>query len=208
MPTSFNKQREAMLVNQLQARDITDQRVLEAFRQVPREKFVNPQLRHQAYIDKPLPIKQKQSISQPYIVAKMCQLAQLTGTETVLDVGTGSGYQAAILSLLVKQVFTIEIIEDLAKEAKIKLKKLGYTNVEVILGDGQQGLKEYAPYDLIKSAAATEEIPQTWKDQLQRGGKIILPLITQKGQELVRITKEKSGFKQESFGLVAFVPLI
>jgi protein-L-isoaspartate(D-aspartate) O-methyltransferase len=208
MPTSFSKQREAMLVNQLQARDITDQRVLEAFRQVPREKFVDPQLRYRAYIDKPLPIKQEQSISQPYIVAKMCQLAQLTGTETVLDIGTGSGYQAAILSLLVKQVFTIEIIEDLATEAKIKLKKLGYTNVEVIHGDGQQGLEKHAPYDLIKSAAATKEKPQAWKDQLQTGGKIILPLITQRGQELVKITKEKSSFKQENFGLVAFVPLI
>lgn len=207
MQNSFNKQREAMLVNQLQARDITDQRVLEAFRQVPREKFVNQSLSDQAYIDYPLAIDQGQSISQPYIVAKMCQLAQLTGSETVLDIGTGSGYQAAILSLLVKQVFTIEIIEDLAKEAKLKLEKIGYKNVEVIYGDGQQGLKKHAPFDLIKSAAATEKIPKSWKNQLKTGGKIILPLITNKGQELVRIIKEKSGFKQENFGLVAFVPL-
>lgn len=207
MQNSFNKQREAMLVNQLQARDITDQRVLEAFRQVPREKFVNQSLSDQAYIDYPLAIDRGQSISQPYIVAKMCQLAQLTGSETVLDIGTGSGYQAAILSLLVKQVFTIEIIENLAKEAQKRLKKLGYKNVEVIYGDGQQGLKKHAPYDLIKSAAATEKIPQAWKNQLKTSGKIILPLITNKGQELVRIIKEKSGFKQENFGLVAFVPL-
>ena len=197
-----------MLVNQLQARDITDPRVLEAFRQVPREKFIDRPLRHQAYIDYPLPIDQAQTISQPYIVAKMCQLAQLTGSETVLDIGTGSGYQAAILSLLVKQVFTIEIIEDLAKGAQERLKKLAYKNVEVIHGDGQQGLKKYAPYDLIKSAAATKKIPESWKDQIKTGGKIILPLITNKGQELVRIIKKKSGFKQESFGLVTFVPLI
>jgi protein-L-isoaspartate(D-aspartate) O-methyltransferase len=208
MHTSFKKQREAMLANQLQARDITDPQVLAAFKQVSREKFVNYKLRHQAYIDEPLPIKQEQSISQPYVVAKMCQLAELNGEETVLDIGTGSGYQAAILSLLVKQVFTIEIVENLAIEAQERLEKLGYKNVTVIHGDGQRGLKKHAPYDLIKSAAATKKVPQTWKDQLKSGGKIILPLITKNGQELVRIIKKKSGFKQESFGLVTFVPLI
>jgi protein-L-isoaspartate(D-aspartate) O-methyltransferase len=208
MQTSFKKQRETMLVNQLQARDITDQRVLAAFKQVPREKFIDRPLRHQAYIDYPLPIDQAQTISQPYVVAKMCQLAKLTGVETVLDIGTGSGYQAAILSLLAKQVFTIEIIESLAKKAQQRLKKLGYKNVKVIHGDGQLGLKKHAPFDLIKSAAASEKIPEAWKKQLKNGGKIILPLVTKRGQELIRLTKYKNSFKKEKFGLVVFVPLI
>jgi len=197
-----------MVINQLQGRDITDQRILEAFRQVPREKFLDPKLQQFAYTDYALPISQEQSISQPYIVAKMCQLAQLTGLETVLDIGTGSGYHAAILSLLVKQVFSLEIIEDLAKKAKVKLAKMGYQNIEVFHGDGQLGLKEHAPFDLINSAAASQYIPQTWKRQVKIGGKIILPLITGRGQELLRITKTKAGFKQENFGLVAFVPLV
>lgn len=208
MLNKFKKQREAMLINQLQARDISDQRVLEAFKQVPREKFIRQDLQRYAYTDNPLAIGQGQSISQPYVVAKMCQLAELTGSERVLDVGAGSGYQAAILSLLAKQVFTIEIIEDLAKQAKIKLQKLSYKNVEVIYGDGQLGFKEEAPFDLIISAAASSAIPLSWKKQIKISGKIILPLITQRGQELVRLTKEKTAFKQESFGLVAFVPLV
>ena len=208
MLNGFKKQRAAMVIDQLQGRDITDQRILKAFRQVSREKFLDSDLHQFAYTDYALPIDQKQSISQPYIVAKMCQLAKLTGTEKVLDIGTGSGYQAAILSLLVKQVFSIEIIEELAAQAKNKLKKMGYKNVEVIYGDGQLGLEEHAPFDVINSAAVTKNIPEAWKKQIKIGGKIILPLITNRGQELVRITKEKSGFKQESFGLVAFVPLV
>ena len=208
MLTSFKKQREAMVINQLQGRDITDQRVLQAFKQVPREKFLNSDLHQFAYTDYALPIDQEQTISQPYVVAEMCQIAQLTGSEIVLDIGTGSGYQAAILSLLVKQVFSIEIIEDLAKKAKDKLAKMGYQNIEVIHGDGQLGLKEHAPFDVINSAAATQHIPEAWKKQVKIGGKIISPLITNRGQELVRITKTKTGFKQESFGLVAFVPLV
>jgi protein-L-isoaspartate(D-aspartate) O-methyltransferase len=204
----FKQRREAMVCSQLQARDITNQQVLAAFKKVPREKFIPASLQDQAYSDNPLPISKNQTISQPYVVAKMCQLLQLTGNEKVLDIGTGSGYQAAILSYLCQEVFTIETIESLAEEAKERLNKLGYTNVTVIQGDGRLGLSSEAPFDAIKSAAASSDIPEAWKEQLAIGGRIVLPLKIINGQKIIRVKKTNSGFEQESFGLVRFVPLV
>jgi protein-L-isoaspartate(D-aspartate) O-methyltransferase len=206
--TNFKQQRQQMVEVQLKSRDITDQRVLEAMNQIPREKFVPKEIRFSAYADRPLSIGHHQTISQPYVVALMCQLLKLKGTEKILDVGTGSGYQAAVLSRLAKKVITIEVIPDLAKKAKEILGKLNYQNVIVIIGDGRKGSPDHAPFDKIISAAASENIPQAWKNQLKTGGQIVLPMEHGLGQKLVRVTKTNSGFKKESFGGVMFVPLV
>lgn len=201
------KQRQ-MIENQLQGRDITDERVLQAFRKVPREEFVGSEMREFAYDDNPLPIGHNQTISQPYIVAKMCQLLELTGSEKVLDVGTGSGFQAAILSLLCKEVIAIERLAPLAEKASEKLKQLGFDNVKVVVGDGAKGVQDESPFDAIKCAAATSEVPFSWIEQLKEGGRIVLPLQKTWYQELTRITKIKGKLQEESFGSVVFVPLI
>jgi len=192
----------------LRGRDITDERVLQAFLQVRREEFVNSEMRKFAYDDRPLPIGFNQTISQPYIVAKMCQLLKLTGQERVLDIGAGSGYQAAILSLLGKEVIAIERIEELAKIADARLKRLGFDNVKVIVGDGSRGVMDEAPFDAIKCAAATAVISPAWIEQLKDGGRIVLPLQKTWYQDLVRITKVGGELQEESFGSVVFVPLI
>jgi len=138
----------------------------------------------------------------------MCQLLELTGKEKVLDIGTGSGYQAAVLSHLAKEVVSIEVIAELAKSAQKKLNKLDYNNVKVITGNGRKGVPEYAPFDGIIAAAASKTVPQAWKNQLKIGGKIVLPLKNQLGQNLTRVAKTKSGLEKESFGGVMFVPLV
>ena len=197
-----------MIRNQLLARDIDDPRVIEAMSRVPREKFVPPELKDQAYQDGPLPIGYGQTISQPYIVALMSQFLELKGDEKVLDIGTGSGYQAAVLSLLAREVISVERIPQLAKKAKRLLKELNYHNVKVVIADGSQGLAEEAPFDAIVCAAATKEIPQAWKEQLKDGGRIVVPLERGYYQELVRLIKKGDQFISQSFGPVAFVPLI
>lgn len=206
--TSVQKQRQQMVNQQLKSRDITDPHVLQVMSKVPREKFVPKQVRSSAYADHPLSIGHNQTISQPYVVALMCQLLELSGNEKILDIGTGSGYQAAVLSHLAKEVISVEVIPELAERAEKTLNELNYKNVKVIVGDGRKGAPDYAPFDGIKSAAASKDIPKTWKEQLKIGGKIVLPLEHDLGQKLIRVTKTKSGFKKEAFGGVMFVPLI
>lgn len=205
---SFQHQRQEMVANQLIARDISDPNVIRAFKKVPREKFVPEAIESQTYSDHPLPIGEGQTISQPYVVAKMCQLLELKGNEKVLDVGTGSGYQAAILSHLTKKVISLEVVKNLAEKAKQILQELNYDNVEVYHQDAKKGLKSEAPFGAIICAAAADNIPASWKEQLSVGGKIVLPLRTTKGQRLVKIIKTSQGFKQKEFDPVTFVPLV
>lgn len=204
----FEKKREWMVKAQLLNRGIVDQRVIEAMKKVPREEFVLPKVRARAYDDCALPLKFGQTISQPYIVALMCQLLELKGNEKILDVGTGSGYQAAVLSLLAKRVVSIERIPQLAHSARERLKRLGYKNVKVVIGDGSKGVSEEAPFDGIVCAAAVSDLPSAWKKQIKKGGRIVFPLKKRLGQELVRVTKVDNRFLEENFGGVAFVPLI
>ena len=205
---SYQQLRSQMVKTQLIARDITDPHVIMAFKKVPREKFVPSRLMNQAYHDHPLPIGEDQTISQPYVVAKMCQLLKLKGDEKVLDVGTGSGYQAAILSKLVKKVISLETIVSLALNAKKTLQEIGCNNVEVYQQDAKFGFSTEAPFDAIVSAASSAKIPQTWKSQLAVNGRIVMPLKRGSHQELVRITRLENKWKVENFGSVAFVPLV
>ncbi len=206
---NFKKQRTKMVQDHLKKRDIIDQKVLSVMNKVPREKFVPEQYKSQAYADSPLPIGKNQTISQPYVVAKMIQLLELKESDVVLDIGTGSGYQAAVLAEIVQQVFTMERLTSLAEKAKAVLKKLDYKNIKVIVGDGQQGLPKEAPFNGIKSAAASSKIPQAWKEQLAIGGKIVAPVRENFGQRLIKITREdEENYHQEKLNRVAFVPLI
>ncbi|PIU02192.1 protein-L-isoaspartate O-methyltransferase [Candidatus Shapirobacteria bacterium CG09_land_8_20_14_0_10_49_15] len=202
--SQYNQWRTMMVEQQLKARGITDKKILKVMGEIPREKFVPVQLRDQAYNDYPLAIGFGQTISQPYVVALMCQLLELKGDEKVLDVGTGSGYQAAVLSRLAKQVVTIEKIARLAKSARVRLKKLGFNNVRVVSGNGYQGYFPAAPYEAIKAAAAVSAMPLTWAKQLKMGGRMVFPL----GQELVKISKQKNRLVRKNYGGVTFVPLI
>jgi protein-L-isoaspartate(D-aspartate) O-methyltransferase len=199
-------EREAMVKLQLEARGIRAQNVLNAMSLVPRHLFVPQEFQELAYEDSPLPIGYDQTISQPYTVALMCEVANLSPTNRVLDIGTGSGYQAAILSLLSKEVYSIELVKPLGEQAKMLLQTLGYKNVHVKVGDGYEGWVEHAPYDAILVAAAAEEIPQALLDQLKPNGRLIIPLGGRFNQRLMRITKTKQGVKKEDLGPVAFVP--
>ncbi|MEK6588212.1 MAG: protein-L-isoaspartate(D-aspartate) O-methyltransferase [Chloroflexota bacterium] len=205
----FRRARERMVEEQLRGRDITDPRVLQAVGAVPRHQFVPEDLRDQAYADGPVRLDHGQTISQPYIVGLMSQLLELRGSETVLEIGTGSGYQAAVLSRLAKQVYTLERVPELASAAANRLKELGYTNVEVIEGDGSAGLPEHAPYPAIVVTAAAPRVPGPLKDQLEVGGRLVLPVGSQDGQmlELWR-RKSEDDFSQERIAPVAFVPLL
>lgn len=206
----YAHQRQHMVADQLIARGITNQRVLSAMEQIPRELFIPSQHQSLAYSDGPIPIGYGQTISQPYIVAKMCELLELTGHETVLDIGTGSGYQAAILACCVKQLYSIERIPELAKQASQVIKQLNLTNCTIITGDGTKGHPPAAPYDAIVAAAATPFIPTAWKMQLSTAGKIVCPLKTDQGEYLVRFTNapDHSQATLEHFDHVTFVPLI
>lgn len=199
-------QRAKMVQYQLKRRGIKDQNVLKAMRTVPRHLFVPNAVQKSAYTDSALPIGYEQTISQPYIVARMCELACLSPQSRVLEIGSGSGYEAAVLSLLSREVYTIEIIEPLGKTAKSNLKDSGYKNVHVKIADGYSGWPNHAPYDAILITAETDEIPQPLLDQLKLHGRLIMPLRTGFQQQLVRFTKTKSGLKKETFGQVLFVP--
>ncbi len=191
----------------LRGRDIEDPHVLSAMLKVPRHEFVAGDNKNLAYADFPLPIGKGQTISQPYIVALMTQSAQLQPNDRVLEIGTGSGYQAAVLAEIVKEVYTIEIIEVLANDARSDLKRLGYENVKVKHGDGYQGWEAFAPFDAILLTAATPEIPQPLIDQLKEGGRMVVPLEGMLFQDLIRITKEKDELKREEITGVRFVPM-
>ena len=197
-----------MVAEQLRARGISDRRVLEAFLAVPREVFVPENFRDQAYADTAIPIGEEQTISQPYTVAFMSQLLGLKGREKVLEIGAGSGYAAAILSRLCRQVYTIEIKPSLAMKARASLKKLGITNVEVIIGDGRLGLAGKAPFDAISIAAAAAQIPLPLIKQLKIGGVLVIPRGGPFGQQMVKITKTGAGIKTETYGSFRFVPLV
>jgi protein-L-isoaspartate(D-aspartate) O-methyltransferase len=204
----FEEQRIRMVADQIARRGIKDERVLDALRSVPRHVFVPSDQQHLAYIDAPLPIGDRQTISQPYIVALMTSLLELTGEETVLEVGTGSGYQAAILSLLAKQVYTIERIEALAQRAREQLQRQGYGNVTVVVRDGTAGLPEFAPYEGILVTAAAPRVPPPLENQLAEGGRLVLPVGGRMGQVLERWRCEGDRMISERLTPVAFVPLI
>lgn len=204
----FARLRDSMVQRQLKTRDITDKNVLEAMRQVPRHMFMDKTYRHLAYEDHPLPIGDGQTISQPYIVALMTQLLELKKGEKVLEIGTGSGYQAAILAHLTDQVYSIEIIQDLAKKASSTLKKLGYDSVQVKWGDGNAGWQEEAPFDAMIITCATETIPPALFRQLREGGRIVIPLGNPYTyQTLSVITKVEGKPKVKKNIGVRFVPM-
>jgi protein-L-isoaspartate(D-aspartate) O-methyltransferase len=188
---------------------IADQRVLDAINRVPRHLFVPDALKAQAYKDNALPIASGQTISQPFIVARMTELLELTGQEKILEIGAGSGYQTAVLSLLARKVFAIERIPNLAKEAEMKLRYLGIRNFSLKCSDGTEGWPVYAPYDAILVAAGSPKVPEPLIDQLRIGGRLVIPIgEDQKTQHLIRVTRNETGFTTEDFGPCAFVPLI
>ncbi|HXG17725.1 MAG TPA: protein-L-isoaspartate(D-aspartate) O-methyltransferase [Methylomirabilota bacterium] len=197
-----------MVEQQLRQRGIRDERVLQVMADIPRHLFVPPAWRSSAYTDSPLPIGEGQTISQPYIVAFMTETLELQGTETVLEIGTGSGYQAAVLSRLAKKVYSIEIISELAETARTRLTALGFTNVTVIVGDGNAGWPQGGPYDAIIVTAAAPRIPQALVKQLAEGGRMVLPVERGKEQDLLRLWKHRGKITQEDLGPVRFVPLV
>lgn len=199
--------RKLMVARQLMRGGISDRRVLEAFASVPRHLFVPMEYRKFAYEDRPLPIGFEQTISQPYIVAYMTQALELTGTERVLEVGTGSGYQTAILSALAPEVHTMELIPALAERAARTLAELGITNVHAHIGDGSQGWSEAAPYDAILVTAAAPHVPKPLLTQLADGGRMILPVGKSGFQDLELWHREGESFTSETLLPVAFVPL-
>lgn len=188
--------------------EIADKRVVEAMKRVPREAFVPQEYYHAAYEDRPLSIGFGQTISQPFIVALMIQALELKGDEKVLELGTGSGYEAAVLAELAKQVVTVEIIPELAESAKRVLGKLGYSNVEVHSAGKTLGWLEDAPYDAIIVSAGAPSIPQILLGQLSWGGRLVIPVGSHWQQELMKISKNKEGNKVENLGACYFVPLI
>lgn len=204
----FAAQREDMVRRQLASRNIRDPRVLDAFRAVPRHRFVPRRERHFAYEDRPLRIGQGQTISQPYIVALMTQLLELSGDERVLEIGTGSGYQAALLAHLAAEVHTIERHSELAESAQAVLADLGLDNVHIHVGDGSLGWPEAAPYEAIVATAAAPSAPQPLLDQLADGGRLVLPVGDGRRQVLQRWRKEGERFEHDDVAPVAFVPLI
>lgn len=197
-----------MVDYQLISRGIKDERVLAAMRKVPRHLFVPEHIRHSAYEDMALPIGENQTISQPYMVAIMTELLELQGNEKVLEVGTGSGYQAAILAELAKEVYTIERFSSLAEEARKRLIELGYTNVHVIVGDGTKGLEEKAPFDRIIVTAAAPKIPEPLINQLNENGIIVTPVGERFSQILVKGKKERGKLIEEYHTPCVFVPLV
>ena len=188
---------------------IADERVLEAMNRVPRHAFVPAALQSQAYKDNALPISGGQTISQPFIVARMTELLELKGRERVLEIGSGSGYQTAILATVARKVFAVERLQILAAEAKAKLMALGYRNISYRCDDGTNGWEVYAPFDAILVAAGGPAIPEPLVNQLEIGGRMVIPIGTdQKTQMLVRIKRTEKGYESENFGPCAFVPLI
>lgn len=203
----WKKAASEMVDTQLISRGITDERVINVMRNIPRHLFVPKEVEKFAYADSAFPIGYRQTISQPYVVALMTELLALKGKEKVLEIGTGSGYQAAIISKLAGQCYSVEIIKELADRARGILKELGYKNVFVKWGDGYEGWSEHAPYDGIIITAAPENLPEKLIDQLKVGGKMVLP-VGKFYQELVLITKEKKGYKREKIIPVQFVPMV
>lgn len=206
----FESRRKQMVERQIARRGVEDDRVLDAMRSVPRHEFVPQRHGSMAYSDRPLPIGEGQTISQPYIVALMTEMAEIDADDRVLEIGTGSGYGAAVLAEVADQVFTVERHADLAEEAQDRMDDLGYDNVDVVVGDGTEGLPDEAPFDAIIATASGPEVPEAFKEQLAVGGTIVMPVGSKRGgQRLVKRTKREDGtFAEEDEGFVRFVPLI
>lgn len=200
--------RRRMVQGQIRARGVRDERVLSAMEEVPRHLFVPPDLRDAAYDDGPLPIGDGQTISQPFIVAEMTQALRLSGSEKVLEIGTGSGYQTAILSRLCREVVTVERLASLSGAARTRLEGYGARNVTYVVGDGSLGCPEHSPYDRILSAAASPNVPPPWLEQLAEGGIIVLPMGGRLEQMLARVTKRDGETRTEVLGGCRFVPLV
>jgi protein-L-isoaspartate(D-aspartate) O-methyltransferase len=205
---TFAMERSRMVREQLLPRGITHPGVLAAMGRVPRHAFVPEALRSQAYEDHPLPLSQGQTISQPFVVAFMTQAVAPHPTDRVLEIGTGSGYQAAVISTLVRQVYTLELLEPLARRATEDLQRLGFRNVQVRCGDGYKGWPEEAPFDVILVTCAPEQVPQPLIDQLTEGGRMIIPVGSREAQELVLLTKRGGQLKRQSVLPVRFVPMV
>src|SRR5881397_4298244 len=205
--SDFGAERQRMVQQQLMTRGINDNRVLGTMAKVPREEFVPPDSRAGSYEDGPLPIGYGQTISQPYIVAFMTEQLRLKPSDRVLEIGTGSGYQAAILAELMSQVYSIEIVERLAKNAEATLQRLGYENVHVKIGDGYKGWPEAAPFDAIIVTCAPDKVPQPLIDQLKDGGRMVIPVGERFAQELYLLEKKNGQLKQSATLPVRFVPM-
>lgn len=205
---TFTQRRISMVNDQIKARGIRDERVLRAMETVPRHLFVPGQARDMAYNDGPLPIGEEQTISQPYIVALMTELVGISESSKVLEIGTGSGYQAAVLSLIVAQVYTVEYIGSLSAQARRIFTECGYNNIHAIEGDGSVGLTEFSPYHAILVTAAAPDIPQSLLNQLDEGGVLVAPIGSYRMQMLVQFTRKGSRFKKREITPVAFVPLV
>jgi protein-L-isoaspartate(D-aspartate) O-methyltransferase len=207
MIIAYVQARERMVQEQLVSRGINDPRVLRAMANVPRHLFLESELWDRAYEDHPLPIGADQTISQPYMVALMAQALELKGAERVLEVGTGSGYAAAVLSQLCAEIFTVEAVEELALKARTLLSSLGYRNASVLVGDGTLGWEERAPYDAVVISAAAPCIPRPLLEQLSSPGHLVFPMGEKELQTLVRIRKDKTGIREEYLGECHFVKL-
>jgi protein-L-isoaspartate(D-aspartate) O-methyltransferase len=204
----YNEARRAMVEQQLRRRGIEDERVLQAMARVPRHRFLPSPGDPGAYADYPLPIGDGQTISQPYMVAIMTEALQLEGGEKVLEIGAGSGYQAAILAELARVVYSVERFPALAERALTRLVELGYENVTVVVGDGSKGYPEQAPYDRIIVTAASPKVADPWTEQLAEGGILLAPVGDRWGQTLRRLTRREGKLEQENLGGCVFVPLI
>ena len=204
----LSRARLRMVEDQLISRGIRDSKVNAAMGKVPRHLFVEEALQTQAYSDHPLPIGEKQTISQPYMVALMTEALQLTGKEKILEIGAGSGYQTAILAEIAKQVFSIERILSLAMKARKLIQDLGYSNVEIKFSDGTQGWVEESPFDAIIVTAGAPDIPQPLIDQLAMDGRLVIPVGNSSSQDLIRLTRTEKGISREDLGGCRFVKLI
>jgi protein-L-isoaspartate(D-aspartate) O-methyltransferase len=205
---NFALQRHKMVVEQLEKRGIRDSRVLEAMEWVPREEFVPPEMVGLAYEDRALPIGLEQTISQPYTVAYMCQEAQVAADEKVLEIGAGSGYGAAVLSLLAREVHTIERIDELYRNARERLARLSYENVRIYHDDGTRGLPTEAPFDAILVTAGADRVPDLYLEQVAEGGRIVMPVGPSSQQEMLRMTRRGDQWLRQNLGSFGFVPLV
>ncbi|MFP4619783.1 MAG: protein-L-isoaspartate(D-aspartate) O-methyltransferase [Bacteroidales bacterium] len=205
---NYTQQRTKMVEEQLERRGIEDPQVLQAMRSVKRHEFVPEQNRHMAYSDRPLPIGQDQTISQPYIVALMTDYLNLEKGDKMLEIGTGSGYQAAVLSKITPNVYSIEIVEELAERARKTLREQGYDNVRIKIGDGYKGWEEHAPFDGIIVTASPSDVPEPLKKQLAEGGRMVIPVGGTIFQNLVLLEKENGEIKKKEISGVRFVPML
>jgi len=204
----WKHERERMIKEQIVARGVEDIRVIQAMKKVPRHLFIENTYYHQAYNDYPLPIGQNQTISQPYMVASMTELLELKGDERVLEIGTGSGYQTAILALLCSKVYSVERISELTRKARLTLKQLGFSNINLIVRDGTLGWPEFAPYNGIIVTAGAPEIPNALIEQLANNGRMVIPVGNEASQTLNFVEKHKGRIYRKEFFGCAFVPLV